>query len=77
MSLYLDMWTAVKKLNLEEVNTWIRTIEPAKGYTIRFYSDDRFDTIEVIDVDLLEALRIYQADLIHDIELEKQRNNQS
>lgn len=71
MSLYLDMWTEVKKLNLEEVNTWIRTIEPAKGYTINFYS------VKPIDVDLLEALRIYQTDLIHDIELEKQRNNQS
>jgi len=71
MSTYLPMWQAVKALDLVETTTWLRTVEPAKGRDIRFYG------INVLDVDLIEALRHYKEDLIQDIERDKKRNNPS
>jgi hypothetical protein len=51
MSTYLRMWDKIKQLNSEQLDSWIRTCEPAKGVDIRFYD------VTVLDVDLLEALR--------------------
>jgi len=71
VSSYLPMWTAVKELDLVETNTWLRTLEPAKGRDIRFYG------LTLLDVDLIEALRNYKEDLIRKEERDKRRNNQS
>lgn len=56
MSRYLKMWEQIKKLNEEELDSWIRVCEPPRGVDIQFYD------VTVIDVDLLEALREQKKD---------------
>jgi len=62
MNTYWDMWNTIKELKrVEDVNTWISHLEPAKGVEVNFYG------VRVIDVDLLEALRNYKIDLDRDL----------
>ena len=48
------MWQRVRELNYKETRQWIRHIEPAKGTSVNF------NGVLVLDIDLLEALKIHQ-----------------
>jgi hypothetical protein len=50
MSTYLRMWEKVKELTTEERDQWLTTIMPPEGRVVDFQG------VQVIDVDLAEAL---------------------
>lgn len=59
MSNYELMWNKIKKLNLTQTQVWIKFLDPAKGIAVNF------EDIMVLDVDLLEALKYWQADILN------------
>lgn len=54
MGTYLKMWDHIRTLTDEEVSGWIHQITPALGENVDFFGRD------IIDIDLLEALRYTQ-----------------